>query len=315
MQKIPTADTVAVSATSDRAAMAKRTLSSRTNYRPRCSDVRYSDSERSIAQNLALECFSELSHQPIRKLDEHFFSDSSTQVLRYELEDGSVGYFKSFTDNSFDEYSFRDYGTTSLNASINEVNAYRMAQLLGDGFSDLVPETVIREIDGSLGTLQREVISEGKPPSSFHRNPQLREDYRKAAIFDFIIGNLDRHSDNFIYGFEAGESGRRRYRIRLIDHSFSFPWKRGSSYFNQSVFAENSAPGGYYDSTGYHVPQKESGLKADERSSLARAKVGMERWISEGTIGVRRGEAVLRRIDVLLKSDRLSSLCEYLDTY
>lgn len=315
MQKIPTAGTIAVTDSSDHVVAAKRVLSSRVNYKPRCSEVRYSDSELSIAQNLALEGFGELSHRPIRKVDERFFSDSTTQVLRYELEDGSVGYFKSFTENSFDEYAFRDYGTTSLGASINEVNAYRMAQLLGGGFSDLVPETVLRDIDGSLGTLQREVVSEGKPPSSFHRNPQLREDYRKAAIFDFVIGNLDRHSDNFIYGFEGAAGGRRRYRIRLIDHSFSFPWKQASFHFNQSIFAENNAPGGYYDSAGYHVPQKESGLKEDERISLTEAKAGVGRWISEGTIGIRRGRSALRRIDVLLKSDRLSSLCDYFDIY
>ena len=315
MQKILTADTIAVADSSGRVVAAKRVLSSRVSYRPRCSEVRYSDSELSIAQNLALEGFGELSHRPIRKMDEHFFADSSTKVLRYELEDGSVGYFKPFTENSFNEHDFRDYSTTSLGASINEVNAYRMAQLLGGGFSDLVPETVLREIDGSLGTLQREVVSEGEPPSSFHRNPQLREDYRKAAIFDFVIGNLDRHSDNFIYGFEGAAGGRRRYRIRLIDHSFSFPWRRSTVYFNRSIFADNSAPGDIFDSAGYRVPQTESGLKADERISLTEAKAGVERCISEGTIGARRSKAVLCRINVLLKSDRLRRLCDYFDTY
>lgn len=312
MQTIPSADVSAVSDGVSRAVSARRILSTRSYYRPRCSAVRYSDSERTIAQNLALENFGELSHLPVRERDERFLSDGSSQVSRYLFEDGTVGYFKPFGENSFDEYDFRDYGTSSLGASINEVNAYRMAQLLGGCFAELVPETVLREIEGSLGSLQREVISELQPQTSYYRNPQLREDYRKAAIFDFVIGNLDRHSDNYIYGLELTASGRKRFRIRLIDNSFSFPWGRSSFSFNSSIFAENSAPGGYYDPVGYRVPGKERKLRVDERAALENASAGVERWMAGKTIGFRRGQAVLKRINFLLEGNQLINLSDYL---
>lgn len=311
MQTIPSADVSAVDAGVDRAESARRILSRRGNYRPRCSEVRYSDSERSVAQKLALECFSEFSHRPVVGQDEDFFADSSSQVFRYELEDGIFGYFKPFAVNSWDEYDFRDYGTSSLGASINEVNAYRMAQLLGGTFAELVPETVLREVDGSLGSLQREVISDDSLKANY-RSAQLRDDYRKAAIFDFVIGNLDRHTENFIYGVEL-HRGRRRVRIQLIDNSFSFPWRRNSYHFNQSIFAENCAPGGYWDTNGYVVPEGKLTLLPDEREALRRAAGGVESWIEAGTITFRRGRAALKRIGFLLKEDQLSSLNEYLE--
>lgn len=312
MQTIPVADVSAISDGPSRVEVARRTLATRSYYRPRRSDIRYSDSERTVAQNLALEGFGELSHLPIREQDEHFLSDGASQVSRYVFEDGTAGYFKPFGVNSFDEYDFRDYGTSSLGASINEVNAYRMAQLLGGRFAELVPETVLREIDGSLGSLQREVVSELQPQASYYRNPQLREDYRKAAIFDFAIGNLDRHSGNYIYGLEPTASGRRRPRIRLIDNSFSFPWSRHSSNLNSSIFAENRTPdGGYHGRGGYRIPAGERKLRADERAALQGALTGVERWMAEKTIGIRRGQAALRRIHFLLGEGRLSSLSEY----
>lgn len=315
MQQIPAADTSTEAIDSEpTVATAKRTLSNRSKYRPATSEVRYSDSERDIAMKLALTNLSGLSYIPVKEQDTAWESKGGTSVERYVLEDGTIGYFKSFRENSNEEWTFRDYGVTSLGAAINEVNAYRMAKLLGEGYDQLVPETVLREVCDSLGTLQREVKEDSRLNRDYRTCPQLREDYRRASLFDFVIGNLDRHSDNFIYGFGHTPGGRKS-RIRLIDNSFSFPSSSKSGDFNESVFASNRAPGGYYDTTGYTIPRSQLILEDSERAALGRARAGIEDWIAAKTIGQMRGKAAIKRIDFLLKADKLSPLDEYLCGY
>lgn len=291
---------------------AKQTLGNRSNYKPAHSQTRWSESERAIAMKLALSNLSELSYVPIDHRDNGWSTDGCSVVERYVLKDGSVGYFKSFYENSYEEGVFEDYGCTALGASINEVNTYRMAKLLGKGYDELVPETVLREVDGSLGTLQREVKEDARVSRDLHKSKALQEDYRRAAVLDFVIGNLDRHSDNFLYGIEVGPRGKRS-RIRLIDNSFTFATGESHHSINESLFAENSSLGGYYDRTGYTVPEVDKKLTADEVEALKRARAGVEEWISSKTIAHRRGKDTIKRIDYLLKEGRLSSFSEYAD--
>ena len=302
---------------SPEALKARSTLSNPAKYAPSDSTVSYGKDERTVAINLALESFSALSHTPVVQEDHSWESDGFSSVHRYELADGSMAYFKPFTMNSFEEGDYSDYGTSSLGASINEVNSYRLAQALGDGFSELVPETVFREINGELGTLQREVEEDSSLSANFATVPGLKEDYRKAAIFDFVAGSLDRHKDNYLYGLTKDGGYSSRKSIRLIDNSFSFPDRFKHSHFNSSIFATNRGIGNDYDENGrwielYNIPPRELRIRADERSALTQARGVLQGWIDAKTIAQGSGEKALARIDHLLRGGKVVNLSEYL---
>lgn len=261
----------------------------------------YSRSEQDIILALAAESLNELSIVGVKGEDEKWSTNGGSVVRRYELEDGTAGYFKPLRSNSKSEYDFHNYGMSSLAATISELNAYRMAQLLGGSYAELVPTTALRRIDGEVGTLQLEVKEEDDLTED-----ELMADYRRASLLDFLIGNLDRHSENFIYG--ADSSGRRR--IRLIDNSFSFPGRKGGEKLNQSVFASGVrmvTPGGEW----LNLTPEQAKLTPEELTLIRQARSGVEGWLSAGTIGVERGKTTLKRIDALLTLGRLGELSEY----
>ena len=270
--------------------------------------VYYSEEEKFTARKLAVESLSSISYTPLKGKDAAWSTNGSTTVDRYRLKDGSRAYFKSFIENSGEEDAFLDYDTSTLGASINEVNSYRMAKLLGNGFDELVPETAFRSIDGDIGTLQREVKEDHRLSSDFSSNVILQNDYRKAAILDFVIGNLDRNGENYL--LEAASRGpgyTRRNRLRLIDNSFSFPSVYRLESVNMSVFADG------YTVHGHSVlsPQNHR-LNSTELEALRRAKSGVQDWIGAGTILPDRGQATIARIDHLLERGTLRRLSDYI---
>lgn len=316
---------VPVLSVDEQIAEATKILSDKENYDPYAENVKYKDSDKDIARNLALTNLTELSYTPIEKQDEEWYeereTDHTTDVRRYILEDGSVGYFKSIGANSHKEQSFEDYRITSLEAAINEVNAYRMAQVFGGEYSKMIPETVIREINGSIGTLQREVVANGTK-IDYDENSSLKADYRRAAIFDFVIGSLDRNDQNFIHG-EISESSNGPSCIRLIDNSFSFPVENKEAWprklpngqlirslcapHNKSLFANNEAHG----EGAYSIPDNELSLTKEEIDSLTKARRGVEEWIGSKTIDSEVGEFTIERIDFLLKKEKIVKFTYY----
>lgn len=291
-------------------------LSNHSLYEPIYRFVDYPEEQRAIAMRLALLEDSPLSYAPIAKQDKLWESEGTTVVERYELEDGSVGYFKGFRANGKGEALFGDYGTTSLGASINEVNAYRMAKAMGPDFEELVPETVFREAAGKAGTIQREVSEDSDVSVVFNSRSMLRTDYRNAALFDFVIGNQDRHESNFLYGVEEDGAGSKRSRIRLIDNSFSFP----SGYddpdgMNTSAFTDNDELGGHYEGdlyqSGYALENSDLVLRPGDRAALNRARQSVRDWIEAKTISADQGCLTVERIDHLLEENQLSSFTSY----
>jgi len=292
---------------------ARSALSDRYRYLPHFgAGVNYSDGDRDIALKLAEDSFSELSYVPLRSRDMDWqdLNASTSRVERWEFEDGSAGYFKDLKDNSYEEENFEAYGTSSLGAAINEVNAHRLAGSLGGDYSKLVPETVIRTVDGYIGTLQREVREDRRLSTDFHAITELREDYRRAALLDFVMGSLDRHSENYLFESEGADTSERHGRLRLIDNSLSFPVPGQYSDYNVSTFANfepalhDGAP--YGSDFGYRLPESELDLRSSERSALGRARPCVEGWIKDGTIDRERGKSTLDRVDFLLNRGRLS---------
>lgn len=255
----------------------KSTLSNITKY----ESSYYDSNSKNIAMRLGLTNISPLAYIPVKKEDTGFRSEGFSTTQRLELENGDAGYFKPFIDNTDMEYMFEQYGETSLGAAINEVNSYRLSQAMGNGYDKLVPETVIREYEGRLGSFQCEAEMDNDAPKA----KDFGDQSHKAAVFDFAVGNLDRHGCNWL---RAKQKGTKENNVVLIDNSFAFSRDNISRYsINQTLF------------TARHDG---SAITDDDRVSLQRASTTIDEWVKDGTIHKEQAEAAQSRINYLLES-------------
>ncbi len=95
------------------------------------------------------------------------------------------------------------------------------AAYLVDRFLDLglVPPTVIREMDGSVGSMQ-EFIPDAQTPRSMDADEWQSLDFESDAfqkmwLLDYIIHNADRNMGNYLIK-DGGET------VKAIDHGFCF---------------------------------------------------------------------------------------------
>ena len=103
-----------------------------------------------------------------------------------------------------------NYSTVG-NETSREVGVWELAQVVG--MEDLVSPAVKRTIDGREGALIEykpgEVAKNVRDPFDGAR------DCARAALFDYVIANTDRHKGNWVV--EGGS------KLHLIDHGLSFP--------------------------------------------------------------------------------------------
>lgn len=256
--------------------------------------ISYTDEEVQAAVRLAPITATELSYLPIEE-DLPVDVGSTTEIKRYRLSNGETMYFKHMVNTEFNESILDHYEATTLSTSLNEVNAYRAAQLMGEGYQELVPETAFRIVDGVVGTASKEVPEDALVSRDFATEKQLQDDYRRAALLDFVIGSHDRHSENFLYGVE-NSNGKLQSRLRLIDNGLSFP----PPDFNLSLYESMFTRGRLQD---YSIEDRT--LRRDEREALETLRDGVTEWIRSGTIVAERGEATLERIDRTLAAGEL----------
>jgi hypothetical protein len=93
-----------------------------------------------------------------------------------------------------------------------EVAAYRLDRVLE---FDIVPMTVLRTIRGVRGSAQY-FIQERKE-NLVPGVGKFTESFNRMAVFDYIVGNSDRHEDNWLYWVDQD-------RVIAIDHGLSFRW-------------------------------------------------------------------------------------------
>jgi len=126
------------------------------------------------------------------------FADGSKAVWKADDKE-----YKGCRDNVSDGYmGAREYG------------AWALAKVIG--MTDLVTPIAKRTIDGKVGTLS--AFQKGVVANAVDRGDRFdgTRDLARAAVFDFITGNEDRHTGNWL--MKAG-------RFRLIDHGLCFPDK------------------------------------------------------------------------------------------
>lgn len=101
------------------------------------------------------------------------------------------------------------------------------AAYLVDRFLDfnLVPPTVIREIDGQIGSFQQfipDTVLGGKAIKSKLMEESYQQQLKRMWVFDYIIHNSDRHDENFLLHEPLDESDEAGKKIHAIDNGLSF---------------------------------------------------------------------------------------------
>lgn len=143
------------------------------------------------------------------------------------LADGRRGCFKPADGEARRSWAIR--GIRHGLQTEREVGAWEVAKLVG--MDDMVAPCVARVADTpeTHGSFDRVGRSAGRKRGSFalwqdgdvagivypeERRFDGDEDLHRAAMFDFIIGNRDRHSKNWVISSDG--------KIKLIDHGLSF---------------------------------------------------------------------------------------------
>jgi len=240
-----------------------------------------------------------LLYSPVDHVDEQFQARSTTAVFRVKLLNGQVGYFKPFRENAHVEREINSWGTSSIQAIANEVNTYRVAQVMGGEYARLVPTTVLREINGKLGSFQEEVNETIAMVQKFDESDSLSADFRRAALFDFVIGNVDRHPANYL--IDEDEYGRQR--IRLIDNAYGISLRSTST--NVSLFNDNS---NYITGLDYTLPEDSRALTEEDYKILLRVSEAVTKWESEFTITPEQAESLQDRITELRIGEEIAPL-------
>jgi len=111
-------------------------------------------------------------------------------------------------------------GEHPLRSAIQPGTHYRReaaASALADviGMHDLVPPTTVRNHNGEIGSIQQ--FMDGQVAFRAPRGSEYDgdTDAARAAVFDYLIGNTDRHMGNWLVSPQG--------KLVLIDHGLSFP--------------------------------------------------------------------------------------------
>lgn len=190
--------------------------------------------------SLAVQSYNKGNRQPPQMdNDPGFNSDARTAMERTpaaklrELGAGEAGANESFlvTFENGEQGIFKpSAGEKYLRRGIPVKNYYRRevaASLIADllGMHDMVPPTTFRhEQDQGIGSIQQ--IVDGEPAGALDKNDRFKdsEGALRAAIFDYIIGHQDRHTNNWMI--------RPDGKIVLIDNGLAFPVEKSRSDFD-----------------------------------------------------------------------------------
>lgn len=137
----------------------------------------------------------------------HRRGSNVSEVKKVSFEDGDIGMFKP---SGGEAPHMRDNIKSGFSVE-RETTAYQLSKLVGD---DLVPPTIERTINGERGSVQAFVkgrTGAEADPSDITDDTQ----WYKAGMFDYVVGNTDRHLGNIMIGDDE--------HLHLIDHNLAFP--------------------------------------------------------------------------------------------
>ena len=134
------------------------------------------------------------------------------------LEDGTKGVWKPASEQAEEgkdpEVSIRIRNMIDdLRQHNSEALGWDVAKILG--YQDIVPETVVRKLNGQVGSFQ--VWRQGEVGAKFTESLLARnldqDQLERAAAFDFVLRMPDRHGKNFLVSETEGT-----FKLSLIDN-------------------------------------------------------------------------------------------------
>lgn len=131
----------------------------------------------------------------------------TNETTRWQLDNGQVAFHKPFSGLRDD--IAKGFGQSSAQQPVHEAAAWRLAERLGEPYRSLVPPCVLREVEGKMGSFALE--RPGVPSRGVDTVDE--GELRAAAFFDCLIGQQDRHRNNYLV---SGD------RLTLIDHGYAF---------------------------------------------------------------------------------------------
>jgi hypothetical protein len=179
--------------------------------------------EHAVAPSLNDPISPELTSAPSTQWDEAIGTKNIHTVEQNEHSATNGSYIVKFEDGSqavwkpsIEESPNLRQGITAGTYYKREVAAYEISKIIG--MTDLVPPTVLRDIDGSIGSLQAWETN-AKSANTFEniadKYGKSQVDIQRASLFDAIMGNTDRHSGNWLVTREG--------KLVLIDHGLILP--------------------------------------------------------------------------------------------
>lgn len=151
-----------------------------------------------------------LKSAPLKKNSPQYLTQGSTEVYLVEFTSGVKALFKPNPQHWVVD-SKKPFQL--LSNSYAEVAAYQLARIYG---LPEIPLTVLRNIDGKLGSLQLYVEGQMTSPETTQISPEIRRSLADLRSFDYIIRNSDRvvDSDNpnlifsgkLLWGIDHGSS-------------------------------------------------------------------------------------------------------------
>jgi len=161
-------------------------------------------------------------------VDWRYLGRGSTRPRLLELQMGDFRQRGLYKNVESGEASSPDAATDRYQ---HEMAAYRLDRAIG---LNMVPVTVLRSIEGQLGSVQEwvEGAVDGEAAEAYELalfdSETAREQLGRGEVFDLLIGNHDRGPDDVLSLVQGG-------RLYLIDHSKAFStstevvWREGQA--------------------------------------------------------------------------------------
>lgn len=178
------------------------------------------------------EVESRLQNTPVRGMKPLGGGINETYIAT--MIDGSKGVWKPLSG----EYEDLRDGIEAGTYYKREAATSSVASVVG--MDDLVPPTVTRIIDGEPGSLQKFVPDAAVANEVWQGEKRYdgEKDLARAAAFDLMIGNTDRHAGNWMLQHANGPGPTK---IALIDNGLAIPTKEGQfrSYLHREAASKN----------------------------------------------------------------------------
>lgn len=157
-----------------------------------------------------------------------------------EMEDGSKAVFKP---SEGEKPGVRK--AIKGDYAVREALSSQVADTLG--MSDLHPPTVLREVEGKTGSVQGFVKNAATATHVWNEEDIKNQkhvfdgdkDLSRAAAFDFLTGQVDRHRGNWMLSGDPSKPQTRN--LVLIDNGLSFPDTHSNTGFVHSKFLRGAA--------------------------------------------------------------------------